>query len=84
MIGRTCPHCQGIWIPYDGSIVAYAFDKKTSSMPIAEKVDGKVLSVTMKFIACIRQERISNIVFVRLVNDVALSYRLTNLGCLES
>jgi hypothetical protein len=61
-----------------------AFDKKTSGMPIVEKVDGKVLSVTMKFIAGIRQERISDVVFVRLVNDVASSYRLTDLGRLES
>ncbi len=53
-------------------------------MPIVEKVDGKVLSVTMKFIAGIRQERISDVVFVRLVNDVASSYRLTDLGRLES
>jgi len=49
-IGRPHPHCQGILIPYDGLIVVYAFDKKTSSMSIAKKVDGKILSMTLKFI----------------------------------
>jgi hypothetical protein len=83
-IGGVCPHCQGVEIPQDGSIVARAFDEKTSGVPIAEKVDGKVLSVTMKFIAGIRQERISNVIFIRLVDDVASSYHLTDLSCLES
>ncbi len=83
-IGGARPHRQGIRIPQDGSIIARAFDKKTSGMPIAENVEGKVLSVTMKFIAGIRQERISDIIFVRLVDDVASSYRLTNPGRLES
>jgi hypothetical protein len=83
-IGRACPHCQGIWISYDGSIVARAFDKKTSGMPIAEKVDGEILFMTMKFITSIQQERISNIVFIGLVNDVALNYCLTNPSRLES
>jgi hypothetical protein len=55
-----------------------------AGVPIAKKVDGKVLFVTMKFIAGIRQERISNIIFVRLVDDVASSYRLTDPGRLES
>jgi hypothetical protein len=49
-----------------------------------EKVDGKVLSVTVKFVIGIRQEKISNVIFVRLVDDVASSYRLIDLGRLES
>jgi hypothetical protein len=51
---------------------------------MAEKVEGEVLSVTMEFIGGIRQERISNAVFVRLVDDVASSYGLTDPGRLES
>jgi hypothetical protein len=50
MVGRSCPHCQGILIPYDGSIIVRTFDKKTPNMPIAKKVDGKIPSVTIKFI----------------------------------
>jgi hypothetical protein len=83
-IGGACPHRQGIRIPQDGSIVARVFDKKTSGMPMGEKVEGEVLSVTMEFIGGIRQERISDAVFVRPVDDVASSYRLTDPGRLES
>jgi hypothetical protein len=41
-------------IPYNGSIVVRAFDEKTSGMSIAEKVDGKILSMMMKFVAGIQ------------------------------
>ncbi len=78
------PHCQGILIPYDGSIAVYAFDEKTSGTPIAEKVDGEILFVRMKFVTSIRQERIPDFVFVRLVRNVALRYHLADLGYLES
>ncbi len=46
----SCPHCQGILIPYNGSIVVCAFDKKISGMSITKKVGNKILSMTMKFI----------------------------------
>jgi len=78
-IGGACPHRQGIRIPQDGSIATRVFDKKTSGMPIAGKVDGKVLSMTMKFIVSIQQERISDVVFVRLVNDVASNYAIISI-----
>jgi hypothetical protein len=83
-IGCSCPHCQGIFIPYDGSIVVCAFDKKSSSKPIGKKVDGQILSMTMKFITGIRQERISNFVFIHLVDDVAFRYHPTDPSRLES
>jgi hypothetical protein len=47
------PNCQGILIPYNGSIIVYVFDKKILGMPIAKKVDSKILSMTMKFITSI-------------------------------
>jgi hypothetical protein len=71
-------------IPYDGSIDVYAFDEKTSGTPIAEKVDGEILSVTMKFVTGIRQEKIPDFVFVHPVRNVALKYRPVDPGCLES
>jgi hypothetical protein len=37
-IGGARPHCQGVEIPQDGSIVARAFDEKTSRVPITENV----------------------------------------------
>jgi hypothetical protein len=51
---------------------------------IAKKVDGKILSVTMKFVTGIRQERIPDFVFVRPVRDVTLCYHPGDPGCLES
>jgi hypothetical protein len=83
-ISRLCPHCQSIFIPYDGSIVICAFNNKSSSKPIGKKVDGEILSMTMKFITSIRQERISNFVFIHPVDDVAFRYHPTNPGRLES
>jgi hypothetical protein len=71
-------------ILYDGSIAVSAFDEKTSGTSIAEKVDGAILSVTMKFITGIRQQGIPDFVFVRLVRNVALRYHPTDPGCLES
>jgi hypothetical protein len=71
-------------IPYDGSIVVYAFDEKTSGTPITEKVDGEILSMTMKFVMGIRQERIPDFIFVCPVHNVALGYHSVDPGCLES
>jgi hypothetical protein len=84
MIRRLGPHRQGILIPYNGSVAFCAFDEKTQGTPIAKKVDGKILSVMMKFVTGIRQERIPDFVFVHLVRDVALRYHPTDPGCLES
>jgi hypothetical protein len=43
MINCSCPHCQGILIPYNGSIIVCAFDKKTFGMLIVKKVDNNIL-----------------------------------------
>jgi hypothetical protein len=72
MIRRLCPQCQGILIPYDGSIVLRAFDEKPSCTLIAEKVDGEILSVAMKFVTGIRQEKIHDFIFVRPVLNIPL------------
>ncbi len=40
-------------IPCNGLIVVCAFDKKILGMPIAKKVDNKILSMMMKFITSI-------------------------------
>ncbi len=84
MIRRLGPHRQGILIPYNGSVAFCAFDEKTQGTPIAKKVDGKILSVMMKFVTSIRQERIPDFVFIHRVRNVALRYHLADLGCLES
>jgi hypothetical protein len=83
-IRRLGPDRQGILIPYDGSIVVCAFDKKTSGMLIAKKVDGEILSVTMKFVTGIQQEKIPDFIFVRPVCNVALRYHPADPGYMES
>jgi len=83
-ICRLGPQRQGILIPYDGAITVRAFDEKSSGAPIAEKVDGEILSVAMKLVTGIRQERISDFIFVRPVLNVALGYHLVYPSRLES
>jgi hypothetical protein len=84
MIRRLGPHRQGILIPYDGSVAFCAFDEKTSGTSIAAKVDDQILSVTMKFVTSIRQERIPDFVFIRPVRDATLRYHPADPSCLES
>jgi hypothetical protein len=47
-------------------------------------VDGEILSVAMKFVTGIRQERIPDFVFVHPVLNVALGYHPVDPGSLES
>jgi hypothetical protein len=83
-IRRLRPQRQGVLIPYDGSIAIRAFDEKSSGPPVAEKVDGEILCMAMKFVTSIRQKRIPNFVFVRHVFNVALNYHPVKISSIPT